>query len=82
MIRAPEAPHSAASEFFINLADNADFDFKASADDDQFGYCVFGEVIGGMDIADRIAQLETTTKGDFTKIPSPIATILSIERLQ
>ena len=82
MIREAHAPHSAASEFFINLADNPDFDFHASADDEQFGYCVFGEVIGGMDIVDRIAKLETTNQGDFTKIPSPLATILSIERLQ
>jgi peptidyl-prolyl cis-trans isomerase A (cyclophilin A) len=82
MIREPDAPHSATAEFFINLADNADFDFHASADDDQFGYCVFGKVIGGLDIVDRIAQLETTTQGDFTKIPSPLATILSVERLQ
>ena len=82
MIREAEAPHSATAEFFINLADNPDFDFHASSDDEQLGYCVFGKVVDGLDIVDRIAQLETTTHGDFTKIPSPLATILSVERLK
>jgi len=49
-------PHSAVCQFFINLADNEVLDFpKAGA----YGYCVFGEVVQGMEIADRIASLPT-----------------------
>ena len=82
MIRDPEAPHSATSEFFINLADNPDFDFKASDDDDMPGYCVFGEVVSGMDVIDQIAQLPTASLGEFAKVPSPPVTIGGVERLQ
>jgi len=82
MIRDAEAPHSATSEFFINLADNPDFDFKTTDENDVAGYCVFGEVVQGMDIIDRIAQLPTSTLGDFAKVPSPPVTIAKVERLQ
>ncbi len=56
MIRDPEAPHSATSEFFVNLADNPDFDFKSTDEDDLPGYCVFGEVVSGMDVVDKIVS--------------------------
>jgi peptidyl-prolyl cis-trans isomerase A (cyclophilin A) len=82
MIRDPEAPHSATSEFFINLADNENFDFKKADEEDLPGYCVFGEVKEGMDIVDRIAQLSTVENGEFTKVPSPAVSIVSVQRLQ
>jgi peptidyl-prolyl cis-trans isomerase A (cyclophilin A) len=82
MIRDADAPHTATSEFFINLADNPDFDFKATDEDDVPGYCVFGEVVKGMDVIDRIAQLPTASLGDFAKVPSPPVTIAGVERLQ
>ena len=82
MIRDADAPHSATSEFFINLNDNPDFDFKVTDEDDVPGYCVFGEVVQGMEIIDRIAQLPTTSLGDFAKVPSPPVTIGRVERLQ
>lgn len=81
MIREPDAPHSATSEFFINLSNNPDLDYR-SGDDDVPGYCVFGEVITGMDVIDRIAQLPTTTRGEFQRVPSPLVSITSVERLQ
>src|SRR5439155_21819336 len=82
MIREPEAPHSATSEFFVNLTDNPDFDFKSSEDDDIPGYCVFGEIISGMDVVDRIAQLPTAVNGDFPKLPSPAVSIVTVQRVQ
>jgi peptidyl-prolyl cis-trans isomerase B (cyclophilin B) len=82
MIRDPDLPHSATSQFFINLAENADLDFKASDNEDVLGYCVFGEVVEGMDVVHRIAQLPTTAQGEFEKIPSPIVAIRSVERLR
>jgi peptidyl-prolyl cis-trans isomerase A (cyclophilin A) len=82
MIHDADAPHSATSEFFINLCDNPDFDFKKTDEKDEPGYCVFGEVIEGMDVIDRIAQLPTASLGDFAKVPSPPVTIARVERLQ
>jgi peptidyl-prolyl cis-trans isomerase A (cyclophilin A) len=82
MIRDPEAPHTATSQFFINLADNADFDFKAGEPEDTLGYCVFGEVVEGLEIADRISKLSTTTQGEFDKVPTPTVAILSVQRLR
>ncbi len=64
MARTPE-PDSATSEFFINLVDNPNLNFFTPAYDSnnqaysKYGYCVFGEVISGMDIVDTIATLET-----------------------
>ena len=46
------APHSATSQFYINVADNTFLD-RANARD-RFGYCVFGKVIEGLDVVDKI----------------------------
>ena len=82
MIREPESPHSATSEFFVNLTDNPEFDCKISDEDDVPGYCVFGEIVAGMDIVDRIAQLPTASRGEFPKLPSPDVSIVTVQRLQ
>jgi peptidyl-prolyl cis-trans isomerase A (cyclophilin A)/peptidyl-prolyl cis-trans isomerase B (cyclophilin B) len=82
MAREPESPHSATADFFINLGDNPALDFQPGGEDEQLGYCVFGEVIEGMEVVERIAQLDTTSKADFPKVPTPTATIQSIERLR
>jgi peptidyl-prolyl cis-trans isomerase B (cyclophilin B) len=82
MVREPDSPHSATADFFINLADNESFDYRGSGEDEQHGYCVFGEVIEGMNVVERIAQQNTVAKADFPQIPSPTATILSVERVQ
>ena len=82
MAREPEAPHSATADFFINLGDNPALDYQPGDEEDQLGYCVFGEVIEGMEVVERIASLDTTVKSDFPKVPTPTPTILSIERLR
>jgi cyclophilin family peptidyl-prolyl cis-trans isomerase len=82
MIRESDGPHSATSEFFVNLTDNADFDFKAAEPDDVPGYCVFGEVTSGMDIVDRIARLPTTAQGPFPQVPSPRVAITGVQRVR
>jgi cyclophilin family peptidyl-prolyl cis-trans isomerase len=82
MIRQSDSPHTATSEFFVNLTDNPDFDFKTMEPDDVPGYCVFGEVTSGMDIVDRIARLPTTAQGDFPQIPSPRVAITGVQRLR
>jgi cyclophilin family peptidyl-prolyl cis-trans isomerase len=82
MVHDPESPHSATSQFFINLADNPDLDFKKGENDDVPGYAVFGEVVTGMDVVDRIAQQPTASQGDFSSVPSPVVLTRSSERVQ
>ena len=61
-------PHSASSQFFINLADNLFLDYKSSTPQ-GFGYCVFGEVVEGMDIVDKIAACKTTNRQGHQDVP-------------
>jgi peptidyl-prolyl cis-trans isomerase A (cyclophilin A) len=82
MIRDSNSPHSATSQFFINLGDNPHLDSQDPSSDEGLGYCVFGEVVEGMEVVDRIAQLPTETQGDFARVPSPAVAIQSIERLR
>lgn len=67
-------PHSATSQFFINVVDNH-FLNKSS---NNPGYAVFGKVIEGMDIADKIAAVQTVSKGYMRDIPKTPVEILSI----
>ena len=62
------ALRSATSQFYINLADNAALDHRGFTPDD-FGYAVFGRVIGGMDVVDAIAAVKTRTAGQFEDVP-------------
>ena len=57
MARTQE-PHSASAQFFINLNDNDFLDFKNESVQ-GWGYCVFGEVIEGMDVVDKMTLIET-----------------------
>jgi peptidyl-prolyl cis-trans isomerase B (cyclophilin B) len=70
-------PHSASSQFFINLADNVFLDYKKSTQD-GFGYCVFGEVIEGMDIVDKIAKLPTTNRQGHQDVPQEDVVIMDV----
>lgn len=68
---------SATSQFFINLVDN---DFLNYKDDANYGYAVFGEVVEGMDVVDKIAQVKTTTKdGIYENWPEENVVIKSVE---
>jgi len=62
-------PNSAAAQFFINVGDNKRLDFR-SADPQGYGYTVFGKVIAGMDVVDKIAKGATGAGGPFpTDVP-------------
>jgi peptidyl-prolyl cis-trans isomerase A (cyclophilin A) len=64
-------PDSATAQFFVNLKDNTFLD-AASARDGN-GYAVFGRVVSGMDVVDKIAATPTGNKGPFQNVPlSPI----------
>jgi len=74
------APHSASSQFFINVTDNEFLDFK-SKDDNGWGYCVFGEVIAGMDIVDIIKSAATTSSHGHQDVPVEAIVIKKAYRL-
>jgi peptidyl-prolyl cis-trans isomerase B (cyclophilin B) len=59
-------PNSATSQFFINVADNKFLNFR-SADPQGYGYTVFGKVVEGMDVVDKIAKAPTGAGGPFPK---------------
>jgi cyclophilin family peptidyl-prolyl cis-trans isomerase len=61
-------PQSGGVQFFINLVDNPALDFKARTPE-GWGYAVFGHVIQGMDVVDKIAHVPTTTSGGYQNIP-------------
>jgi peptidyl-prolyl cis-trans isomerase A (cyclophilin A) len=82
MARHPDFAHSATSQFFINLVDNPSLDFRPSDDDAGSGYCVFGEVIEGMDTVDKIASVAVHDRGEFVKTPVEPIVIESISRVK
>ena len=61
------APHSASSQFFINVTDN---DFLNYPGQDGWGYCVFGEVISGQNVVDKIQLVETINLGGHADVPA------------
>ncbi|MGB4467165.1 MAG: peptidylprolyl isomerase [Azovibrio sp.] len=61
-------PHSATAQFFINVSDNDFLDFKAPSGS-GWGYCVFGEVVEGMDVVDKIKSVKTGNKGFHQDVP-------------
>lgn len=62
-------PHSASAQFFINVANNDFLDFRAPTADD-WGYCVFGQVVDGMDVVDKIKSVKTGSKGFHQDVPA------------
>jgi len=62
-------PHSATAQFFINVVDNDFLDFKAPSGQ-GWGYCVFGEVVDGMDVVDKIRAVKTGNKGFHQDVPA------------
>jgi peptidyl-prolyl cis-trans isomerase B (cyclophilin B) len=68
MARTSE-PHSATSQFFINLADNAFLDYKGPSPQ-GYGYCVFGRVVRGSDVVDAIAGVPTGRSGFHENVPT------------
>ncbi len=71
-------PDTASSQFFINVNDNLPLDKL----DDRFmnGYTVFGKVIDGLDVVDKIKAVETGTVGRFEDVPVKSVVIRSIRR--
>ena len=60
--------HSATSQFFINTVDNRALDYKDSTPR-GWGYAVFGKVVEGMEVVDKIEKVKTTTRAPFQDVP-------------
>jgi cyclophilin family peptidyl-prolyl cis-trans isomerase len=68
---------SATAQFFINVVDNSFLDFKGENPRD-FGYCVFGKVIDGMDVVDQIKGVQTQSQGPYQDLPAKPVKILKV----
>lgn len=62
-------PHSATAQFFINVADNAFLNHSGKSIQ-GWGYCVFGEVVEGMDVVEKIKTVATTRRGMHADVPA------------
>ena len=74
-------PHSATAQFFINVADN-DFLDHRSRDANGWGYCVFGRVVAGTDVVDRIKDVPTGNRGMHQNVPKQDVLIERAEETQ
>jgi peptidyl-prolyl cis-trans isomerase B (cyclophilin B) len=59
-------PHSATAQFFINVSDNHFLDYPGQ---DGWGYCVFGKVTEGMDVVNKIKEVDTTNRAGHSDVP-------------
>jgi cyclophilin family peptidyl-prolyl cis-trans isomerase len=68
-------PHGATSHFFINVRDNRSLDWQSAA---QPGFCVFGQVIAGLDVVQKIARVPTSTQKGLPDVPTTPVVIESV----
>jgi peptidyl-prolyl cis-trans isomerase A (cyclophilin A) len=71
-------PHSASAQFFINLVNNAPLDYPSR---DGWGYAVFGKVVQGMDVVQKIGKAATGNAGMFQNVPTTPIVIESAQLL-
>ena len=77
MARTSE-PHSATSQFFINVADNTFLNFTAPTSQ-GYGYCVFGRVVKGTEVVDKIKKVKTGSNSGHQDLPLQDVVIQSAE---
>jgi cyclophilin family peptidyl-prolyl cis-trans isomerase len=85
MYRQPDVIDSAASQFFINVADNPALDCRTRDPGDPagYGYCVFGKIVKGMEeVVDRIANTPVTNTEKFDQTPIQAVIVKSIRRVK
>lgn len=76
-------PNSATSQFFINVADNSFLDHTGTVDSRSWGYAVFGRVVSGMDVVDKIANVKTGPKKPLPKdVPLETIVIHSVKKIE
>ncbi|HNP37300.1 MAG TPA: peptidylprolyl isomerase [Woeseiaceae bacterium] len=74
-------PHSAGSQFFINVADNSRLDPQKDPVNGRWGYTVFGTVLNGMDVVDKIAAVQTSPQGEHQNAPNVPVVIKKMSRV-
>lgn len=74
-------PHSATSQFFINLKDNGFLDFTAK-NPQGYGYAVFGQVVDGMSVVDAMATLPTGRRMGHSDVPAEDIVITEAHRVE
>lgn len=72
-------PHSATAQFFINVKDNG---FLSYPGQDGWGYCVFGKVVEGKEVVDKIKQVKTGMRAGFQDVPQEDVIITKAEVVQ
>jgi cyclophilin family peptidyl-prolyl cis-trans isomerase len=80
MARTAE-PNSATSQFFINVVDNQMLDFRGPGAQ-EIGYCVFGRVTKGLDVVNKIRNVQTTTRGGHQNVPVQTVTIEKVTLIE
>jgi len=80
MARMPD-PHSATAQFFINHIDNTNLDHMGKSDQ-GYGYCVFGNVVAGMDVVDAIANVKIMTRNGIPNVPRETIEIISVTKVE
>ena len=81
MLRDADNADSAANVFFINAVDNPSFDFTARTPE-GYGYCVFGQVVQGMDVVDRIAAVEVHDLENLPRTPVQPVVVKSVRKIK
>jgi len=78
MARQPDQADSSTCQFFFNLVDNPHLDHQSRNSPAEYGYCVFGRVIEGGELLDKMNRLAVSDQGAFTSVPIPAVVIQSI----
>ncbi|MEX2118115.1 MAG: peptidylprolyl isomerase [Pirellulales bacterium] len=81
MARQLDAIDSSTCQFFINLADNPGLDHRGEGPD-EYGFCVFGEVVEGLEVLDKLERIEVHGTAGFDKLPVETVLIESARRLR
>lgn len=81
MLRSPDSIDSAQSQFFINLADNELLDHRDRTPE-GYGYCVFGQVVEGLDVLDKIANVSVKDTPEMSCMPVEPVLIKSMRRVK
>ncbi|CUB03516.1 peptidylprolyl isomerase [Marinomonas fungiae] len=74
-------PHSASAQFFINVSDNSFLNHRSKTPD-GWGYAVFGKVTAGMDVVNKIKEVQTTIKAGHQDVPAEDVIIESAELIK